>query len=297
MLDNEKKKMYVEEKNIFDMLKSYYLFDEDVEICNYVTNQLPYIELEPVFLGKDISLNELINMSLEEMRVFGRLTYVRTWKLISNIPVEMEEDTFFEFRHIFSFGMVSDMIDSSSIRNERYVIPKKIYEMSVYCMAHEHIHALKETNYAEARDTLTEVIPMFYELMIFNPDELLKKELIRCRISLLHEVKEQFIKYNNLLESKCMTDNIISCDEAFDFRGGLYDYMRLKYGIYLCGFYYALILYHMYKENPKKILNLVSKVLNKEMTTLDLLERLGIYWNIKGEIFEKELENIKRLVK
>ena len=52
----------------------------------------------------------------------------------------------------------------------------------------------------------------------------------------------------------------------------------------------------MYKENPDKILCLVLKVLNHEMTTLDMLNDLGIYGNIQGEVFEKELGKIRKLV-
>jgi hypothetical protein len=38
-------------------------------------------------------------------------------------------------------------------------------------------------------------------------------------------------------------------------------------------------------------------VLNKEMTTFQLLSYLGIYGDIRGEVFEKEISNIKKLVK
>ena len=62
-------------------------------------------------------------------------------------------------------------------------------------------------------------------------------------------------------------------------------------------FYYALMLYSLYKETPNKILNLVNKVLNHEMTTFELLNNLGLYGDIKGEIFEKELGMIRQLVK
>lgn len=62
-------------------------------------------------------------------------------------------------------------------------------------------------------------------------------------------------------------------------------------------FYYVVILYSMYKETPKKILDLVSRVLKQEITTLDMLNCLGIYGDIKGGTFEKELDHIRKLLK
>ena len=53
----------------------------------------------------------------------------------------------------------------------------------------------------------------------------------------------------------------------------------------------------MYKINPKKILSYISKVLSQELTTYEMLVQLGIYADIKGEIFEKELNSIKRTLK
>ena len=53
----------------------------------------------------------------------------------------------------------------------------------------------------------------------------------------------------------------------------------------------------MYKETPKKILDFASRVLLQEITTLDMLNCLGIYGDIKGSTFEKELGLIRKLLK
>ena len=57
------------------------------------------------------------------------------------------------------------------------------------------------------------------------------------------------------------------------------------------------MLYSMYKETPKKILDIVSRVLKHEITTLEMLEQLGLYRDIRGSIFEKELGKFRKLVK
>ena len=86
-------------------------------------------------------------------------------------------------------------------------------------------------------------------------------------------------------------------DEEEYYMRSVYEYIRSYIGRYLNSFYYAIILYNMYKENPKKILGYVSKVLNHELTTYDMLIDLNIYGDIKGEVFENEINSIKRSLK
>lgn len=45
------------------------------------------------------------------------------------------------------------------------------------------------------------------------------------------------------------------------------------------------------------ILNLVKKVLNHELTTIEMLRLLNIYNDIKGEVFESELDLVRKLIK
>ena len=99
------------------------------------------------------------------------------------------------------------------------------------------------------------------------------------------------------MKNKIVIPGLDNLEEDCLARGGLYDYFRLKVGMYLIGFYYAIILYNMFKDNPRGILDLVIKVLKEEMTTYMLLDTLGIYGDIKGEIFEKEVGNIRKLIK
>jgi len=122
--------------------------------------------------------------------------------------------------------------------------------------------------------------------------------LIKIRMNNMIRAKKEYLefdfyarrssKYDNMFESKC---GIVS-DET-----KIYEFVRSRLGCYLNSFYYAVILYKMYKETPKKILDLVTKVLKHEMTTLQMLESLGLYGDIRGEIFEKEMKNIRRFIK
>ena len=53
----------------------------------------------------------------------------------------------------------------------------------------------------------------------------------------------------------------------------------------------------MYKQTPDKVLNMVSMVLNGKMSTKEMLNSLGIYGDIRGEVFEKEIRKVRKLVK
>lgn len=77
----------------------------------------------------------------------------------------------------------------------------------------------------------------------------------------------------------------------------LYKVIQSRSGEYLNSFYYALVLFNMYKDNPKMILELVRKVLNKEMSTLDLLVNLGLYHKNSDYIFNEELGKIRKVLK
>ena len=55
------------------------------------------------------------------------------------------------------------------------------------------------------------------------------------------------------------------------------------------------LLYEFYLKF--KIMNLVNMVLSHQITTYDMLNYLGLYGDIRGDIFEKELKYIRKIVK
>lgn len=297
MLSDKDIKRNIIEKENHDRINGYYLFDEDLDICKYMLDHIPYIDVKSVISGDIISLNELSDMSLEEMTIFGDDIYLRLKDIISKTPISIEYDYFLKYRTVFGFDINNGDVDVRSGTFNKYCIPRDTYDLSIFLLCHEHIHALKDTNYYESIDTLIEVLPLFYELIVFDPVDKLSVELIRVRMSWLLGNRNEYNIYNNLMKNKIIIPGLANDYEECFARGGLYDYFRLRVGMYLSGFYYAVILYSMFKESPKKILDLVSKVLRKEMTTFEILDILGIYGDIRGEVFERELTNIKRLIK
>lgn len=288
------------EKDLFDSYGINYLYSEDIDVCDFVITQLEGInENSGKYDGKEIFLDELKEKSLSEISILGNDVYTRVLEKINTVSIQMLGEDSFQFGTGVSYIVLKDgTILSDTGRVDRYIIPKKLYEISSYGFAHEHIHALKEINYFEYVEckTFGEVLPLLFELIMYNPDDKLRVELIRRRMDAILNNGCDFLKinkiYNELNDSKDLFEK-----DLIDKKIKLFDFLRTKSGCYLNSFYYAIILYNIYKENPIKILNLMSKVLKCEMTTYSMLSELGIYGDIKGEVFKKELDGIKKILR
>ena len=292
--------VFGEEKRNVDSLKMNYFFDEDVDVCDYVYAQVSNFDIGTINYGEAISFDELVFRSVEELRIFGDDIHSRIQGIIDETSIHCELEKKYDFITIIGFQADKDgkvLVDSGMV--DRYIIPKDMYELSVYHFAHEHIHALKETRYEEYQDgiILGEMLPIFFELLIYNPEEVLKKELIRFRIKALLINKKEYKLYDNLFRMSCVNEFMEHKKIIKNETTSMCEFLRSKVGNYLNSFYYALMLYSLYKETPKRILNLVNKVLKHEMTTLEMLNILGLYGDIRGETFEKELGLIRKIVK
>ena len=71
-MDNFDKLLNLEKetKKLFDKLGVKYLTRDDLLICDYVLNQLVNIDVSKIDYGRRISLDELIEKSLLEIKVF-----------------------------------------------------------------------------------------------------------------------------------------------------------------------------------------------------------------------------------
>lgn len=303
MFEEMLREQYENQKQV-DSIGMNYLYDEDVEVCSYVFNQLQGLNVSLINSGRNISLNELIDGTLNELKVLGNDVHSKVQQLIKEVPIEMidtgDTEQFSTCVSYTSYTMGDkEIIIGDSGEISKYLVPKNLNELSIYHFGHEQIHAIKETNYKEYVDNIVlgETIPIFYELMIYNHDEVLKKELIKFRMQYMLINAEEYLIFSSLLSENYINDIIYNEKEKIGKETRLYEYLRTKVGCYLNSFYYAVILYKMYKETPDMILYFVSKVLNHEMTTLDMLRSLDIYGDIHGEVFEKELGKIKKIIK
>lgn len=276
-----------------DNLKVKYLNDSDVMICNYLAQQLPIISGFEVVKGKSITLTELIDMSVSTLEVFGGDLSQKARSLIANIPIRNDSIYFLQFGNGISFSLSKngDILKDSG-KNCCVVIPKELFECSIYHFGHECCHILKDTNYSEYQCsyTLGEVIPIFYELLMLENNDLHARDLLKWRLSTLNDAKDKFLVGTEMMKIENVTDGV-----GYENGKGLYEYVRGLFGCYLTGFYYAIILYSLYKANRDKILYLVGSVLRKERTTLDILKELGIYGKI-DDTFNEELNVLRKKI-
>lgn len=150
------------------------------------------------------------------------------------------------------------------------VYPAQLDKTSYVFLGHEFHHALKDVHCKERRirDRVSEVIPMFYEMLCAENEEEddVSKEILKRRLTLLEADKNE------------ETDDIVRQLQYFN------------------SYYYALALFNKYEENKLVILRLITRVLTGEINTLDLLKMLDIYNHDLDYNVSKELENIKEYI-
>lgn len=284
----EKYLVFIPQTLACDKLKINYLNDNDINICNYVSEQIPYLHLPLFKQGKRVPLNNFTQMSLEQIKILGEDTYSKAIDLIPKIPIYSDKH-YRSFNTLITYS--TSPKDGHVITNSgtivQYNIPKIIYDSDITFLSHEHCHSLKDTNYEEYINlyTLGEIIPIFYELIANEQNDAIKRRILQIRMHYLHSNKTEFQSASKIVETHTYH------------KRSVYNYVQSRAGCYLNSFYYALILYNMYKETPIKILTLIYKVLNHEITTYEMLIHLDIHGEIKGQIFEKELNGIKKVLK
>lgn len=157
-------------------------------------------------------------------------------------------------------------------------IPIKLNDLSYIYIGHEVIHVLKEgRNPLEWTYLLlySEVLPMLYEFIQTNGMAISKRALDwRC-----HELKEM---YNNVHHKK----------ELSQLDNDTLKYYQMPEDMYLISFYYALLLYSLYKQSPKEILTEMQNVLHHKITTKELLERLNLLNDVNKTSFNDEYRKL-----
>lgn len=272
-----------------DILGLNYFSSEDSKICDYVIPQIPEIHFNKTNQNS-ISTTQLFTRSLENLRKYIKEDcYKQLFAIVYTTPhYQLDEESAFVNISYKQNPLTQEINKSGIIKS--YGIPTTLYETDIITLVHEHIHVLKDTNYYEYQNAFVtgEVLPIFFEIINYERSRL-KRMALSDRLQLLYRSKEVCLyikeKEVNLKSSQNESSN-------YD----IYDFAKGYAGVYLNSFYYALILYDLYKKDPIKILKLISKVLNHQITTLELLNKLNIYCDIKSEIFEKEIKKIQKVL-
>ena len=159
------------------------------------------------------------------------------------------------------------MLSKNSMKISPTVLFPDVFDKASYAFfGHQFHHLLKDKNVEEIkiRNRVSDVIPLFYELMCADDEDnkLVAKEIIKRRIFLLQ------------LEKRKRDD--IDTLQLFN------------------SYYYALGLFLKYKKDDLIVLRLISRVLMGEITTLELLTMLNLYEEDLDYEVSRQLETIKQ---
>lgn len=286
-MNSQLKKQLMAEKKAFDVLGVKYLSPEDKKVINYVGRSISNIKTSAIVTREAVVLGEAFAKSLDNLRIFDDTFYFDALKSASVRFIPTFPDNF-SFSCYVTFNAddktMKPIVDSGKV--DHFKIPQIIDTNAEVHLTHELIHAIKDTNFEEYKlvATLSDVIPIFYELIGTERDEQLRQDILNIRISVLGR---EIITYK--IATMNMKKNMHEKD--------LYRVMQNRGGQYLNSFYYALILYNMFKLDRERIIGMVNRVLRREITTLDMLIELGVYTKDNNHLFDEELDEIKKVLR
>lgn len=271
-----------------DKAKTYkmnFVDEDDLKVIKYVSKVLDTFKMEPATVKNRMTLNEAKIESIKLLELFGGDIASRAESLLNKTSILEVHPLPFIYSCNIKFDLdQNDEVLKNSGRFLDVKVPSVMDTSAPVLLGHECIHLLKETNYEEYVDAFvySDVIPLFFELVKMNDVES-PKVLFAERMHLLLTDKVNFDEYTRRIEYN-------------DFDKELYEYSQTRAGEYLNSFYYAIVLFKMYKENKKDILNYIKLVLNHKITTRELLSILGIYKNMDcRDIFESEFNKVRSI--
>lgn len=156
-------------------------------------------------------------------------------------------------------------------------IPYELDELSHIYIGHEVIHILTmRKNYEEwaYKFLYSEVLPIFYEFIQGeNKSQLIRRYIINERLDTLLKMYKQAFDEDVITELHDNPDKL-KC-------------YQMPYNQYFISFYYTILLYLHYLDNPQQILKEIKEVLHQRITTKNLLERLNLLNGIDESSFTK----------
>ena len=233
---------------------------EDYEKVLVVHQQLD--DFRSLLVG-DVSLyyHEMYAMTLMDMGIYDDFDLVADlYKKLDQVPLHTHQEQYPSSK-ILDFCSCIRPSGEDEFHIAHLKVPQKFDNLSHVYLSHEAHHILKDTNPKEYADMLiyADVIPQFFELAIAGQINTQEKSIIQNRLNILSLSKHDVDEHFNRNQPWILSDMIDS-----------------KKCQYFHSFYYAILLYSLYLENPKKVLKFVKKVLNHDMTTRELLCRFGL---------------------
>lgn len=225
----------------------------DYEVMQFVSENLKTNNIYPSD-DSYITVEEALKKAYKSFELFTG----KNLKKISKFPVAMVNDDEYDYAACFE----KKGIFTQNRKLSYITCPKTFNSLSPIYFGHEFVHGLKDTKYEEYinQDVTSEVLTLFYEMIVANNN-----------LSDVHDKWKNEFMYRITFHKSYFDEYFDKTDDE------VYDYVARIYGIYLSNLYYALNLYSLYKKYPELVLEYVNKVLTQEMTTLEMLKKLGIY--------------------
>lgn len=253
--------------------------DKDCEIIILVGDKIKNLKIRrPKLQKSSLERKNMLLSSLNTFKEYDADILDRVNNLYSTIKIV---DSPFNIQHGCGYDFIANQfgeILAYSIKLNCLYLPSEICLSDIIWYSHEAIHALKDSNYNEfINNKYGEILPLFHEFLLSNKiSNLVYNEWLQLRYVYLKENNER-------IDIPLMMDNsnYISLLDALLNEKQIKDKKLLNYnnGRYLLGYYYSLLLYNLYLNNPNKILHLISKVLRNEISTENLLNELDIIEN------------------
>ncbi len=279
-----KKSQIINEKKYIDAVGMPYLSSSDKKIIQHVIRTLKGTGAILVN-SSNVGIESVVSGALGDIKeVFGATVARRTESKL----YEIDKRFLYKLPHSFttditySLDSVTKKAIPSSGRVDSLNMPNVMTSADRVFIGHEFIHMNKDLNFEEYKLLMTysDVIPILYEFITMKDDA---NEVLSARISALgleihgYELAAQKMKSGREKD--------------------LYKVILSRSGQYLNSFYYATILYRMYLNDPKMILDYIRRVIRCEMTTLDMLKDLGIHLVDNNEMYDEQVQEFRRIVR
>lgn len=274
-------------KKIFDKVKFNYFTGAEINKANFVSSFLDESYNKISLFPQKTSLAYAISYGVEGMHLFGDEALIKIGATLSTVDILENPYLKDEFQALISYGYdeEEEKIIPETGGVLAYVIPGQLDDLAPIWMSHENIHALKDTNYEEYKNAFIygEVIPLFYEMLKAHELKILTKSWFVKRMQFLISSKKEFQKNLSFLQDnqENKEDVLINCSLS---------------GNYLNDFYYALVLYRLYLDEPALILDLIRRVLLHEITTEEMLDIMGIKEESFDNLFTQEFQKLKKIL-
>lgn len=274
----------INEKKGMEMLGAPYLDHRDKKVVQYVIRSLRGTGAK-LSEGERVEFNPLVREALGDFEeVFGFGAARKVESTLYGLPIQavVPLPHGFSSHIVFSGDSETKKIDESSGKVDHFKTYNGVSAEDRVFLGHEFIHMSKDLNFDEYKSIMVcnDVIPMLYELIKMGD---YAKEILSTRFYLLEvEMKEYEIATKHMKSGK---------DKD------LYKVVQSRAGQYLNSFYYTVVLYKMYQNDPQMILGYMRRVVNREMTTLDMLKDLGIYLVDNNEMYDEQVQELRRIVR